>query len=90
MVEEIKFVCPNCQKKELDKVSIGNTLYLPVDKINRDGTITYNTNKKVTMPGGFEHYSCANCGYMLRDKDDNKIQFANMLVKWLKENCPQD
>lgn len=89
-IKELIFTCPQCGKHDLGSVEQVLMTY-PIKKINSDGDLDYDTDNPTSGDGQVLSYQCMNCGFELEHDDYNaSIIEQEDLIKWIKENCPQE
>jgi hypothetical protein len=92
----LKFKCPQCGGDILEEQMINCTQDTIIIAIHESGAVDYG-DYSVDL-GDVERYICTGCGYGLVEDPSENDPFADAyavstnsgLVKWLKENCPQD
>ena len=86
----LKFKCRTCGGTELEEIMINVIQTSVIDTIKEDGNIDYDFDRICADEGEICHYQCSNCGSFIKENTGNIINDPEELVKWIKENCPQD
>ncbi len=86
MSENIKFKCPSCECKKLECVMDG-THSCEVIEIDVDGDHCYG---EITSSAEVDRWQCFNCGYVLKDENNENVNDNLDVVEWCKKNCLQD
>jgi len=86
----LKFKCPKCGKKVLEEIMVEVVQSSSISEIqDDDGTVYIDYENSSTDGGEVSHYQCVECGYIIKDEDDNNINNHDDLAIWLKDNCKQ-
>ena len=83
----LKFTCPDCQQNTLDIVENSTKVSTSIVTITPDGDFEY--GDPVVVDATVDHYSCPNCNFILKDKNNEIITNNIELAKWITTNCPQ-
>ena len=87
-ISELKFTCPKCNHNELGSVEQCILTY-PITKIPDNGDLDYDTDNPTSGDSQVLAYQCMNCGYELKDKDNDTIDDYMEVVEWIKNNIPE-
>ncbi len=82
---ELKFTCPDCKDTRLECCEDGHYAS-EVTNIDKDGDFDYG---EIKASGTVDRFQCLNCGYVLKDENEENIIDEEEVVEWLKENCKQ-
>jgi len=86
----LKFKCPQCGKIVLEEVMVEVVQSSSISEIQDDnGVVMIDYESSSTDEGGVDRYQCLDCGFIIKDEDDNNINNEDDLALWLKEHCPQ-
>jgi len=83
-----KFKCPSCKREDLEIVEKDITMSSLIVEIDEEGHFEYDM---IDTGGGFVlRFQCLECGYLLKNEDEQVITTEEEVVKWLRKNCSQD
>jgi len=92
MSDSLIFKCPNkrnkCTSNRVEEVLSGVYQYSTISDIEQDRDEVYIDYGDVSYDGDeaqIERYQCAECGYVLKNENDNTITTPEGLVEWLKD-----
>jgi transcription elongation factor Elf1 len=85
----LKFKCPACGCEKLEEVLVGVRQLSLITAIDESGAIDYDPNGVNAEEGEVSNYQCFNCGEHLQD-ESGVVNDPDILVEWLKKNCPQE
>lgn len=95
MSKELVFHCPRCKnRKQLEEVRVNAVISVPIERIEQvDDTEEFEVQndygRELEYDSVTDRYQCIDCGYPVKDEDDNLIQDDSDLVEWLKK-CPEN
>ncbi len=84
----LKFKCPKCQCEDLEIVETDVIMSSKVVEIDEDLCFEYDL---LECDGGYvDRFQCFNCGLVLKNEQQETITQEEDVVKWIRENCPQE
>ena len=90
----LKFTCSECGRNRLEEVMVDVVQYSEItdiaDELSEFGVASVDYGKHNTDGGEIECYQCMDCGFVISSKEGGDVNTPEELVKWIKENCPQD
>ncbi len=82
----LKFKCPKCDSEKLECCEDGPYIS-EITNIDDEGDFDYGPieGSGSTVDG----FQCAQCGYVLQDKEGNNLDMNKEVVEWIKKHCEQ-
>jgi len=84
----LKFKCPSCKKEDLEVVETDVVMTSLIVEIDEESCFEYDLID--TGGGNVERFQCLECGYILKDENEQVVTTEEDVVEWLKKNCSQD
>jgi len=84
----LKFKCPSCNKEDLEIVETDITMTSLIVEIDEESCFEYDLID--TGGGTVGRYQCLECGFVLKDENEQVITTEEEVVEWLRKNCCQD
>jgi len=84
----LKFKCPSCKKEDLEIIETDVIMTSLVVEIDEEICFTYDLID--TGGGRVDRFQCSECGFTLKDADEQVITDEEDVVEWLKKNCEQE
>jgi len=85
----IRFICPSCGENVLGSVEEVILTY-PITSITDKGDLYYDTDNPTAGDGQVIAYQCMNCGFELKNEDENTIEDCTKVAEWCIKNCSQE
>ena len=83
-----KFKCTSCNREDLEIVQSDIIMTSLVVEIDEEGYFEYDLID--TGGGSVDRFQCSECGYVLKDDNEQVITTEEDVVEWLRKNCCQD
>ena len=85
-MKELKFTCPKCNHNLLEIIETDAIVSSNIVNIREDGDFDY---QNLTVDDSVvDRFQCAECGYVLKDENGEKITDNIDVVEWIKKNNP--
>lgn len=84
----LKFKCPKCKKEDLEIIETDVIMTSLIVEIDEEICFEYDLID--TGGGCVDRFQCSECGYVLKDEDEQIITTEEDVVEWLRNNCDQD
>ena len=84
MAKKLKFTCPNCKGNRLEVIETDAIVSSVITNLDIDGDFDYG-NLSVD-DSVVDRFQCVECGYVLKDKNGEKITDNLDVIEWLKKH----
>ena len=84
----LKFQCPKCKREDLEIVETDVIMTSLIVEIDEGNCFEYDLID--TGGGCVDRFQCLECGYVLKNDDEQAITTEEEVVEWLRKNCCQD
>jgi rubredoxin len=84
----LKFKCPSCKKEDLEIIETDVTMTSLIVEI--DDEICFEYDLIDTGGGNVDRFQCSECGFVLKDDDEQIITTEEDVVEWIRGNCEQE
>ena len=76
------FTCPYCESHDLECILDG--IHHCTAESIEEGEIIY---KEIESEAEVDRFQCDNCGFVLKDENDDRIITEEGVVKWIEKHC---
>jgi transcription elongation factor Elf1 len=83
-IKKLKFTCPDCNGYRLECVETG-IISSEITNLDEDGDFDYDI-PIIEDSEGIISFQCADCGYQIRNKNNDLIIDNLDLIEWLKDH----
>lgn len=84
VVKYLIFTCPNCRGNRLEVIETNAIVSSVITNLDKDGDFDYenlNVDNSVV-----DRFQCVECGYVLKNENEEKITENLDVVEWLKKH----